>query len=265
MADLQPLWISVTGRDTCGLRLAGAPEVGLPIVLVHGLACSSEVYRPLLACMAARTFRREAVSLDMPGYGRTPGPADALDIAALAAWYDAAMTALEIPQAHLVGHSMGCQVALALARRAPSRVASVTLIGPTTGGEGQRRGRYALGLLADSLFESWQYNRTLMRMTRQMGVRRYIQTVPAMLRDRPLSLAAEVRCPALIVRGTRDRIVPASVVRRLAAALPQGRAVEVPGVAHAVQFDRPDAFLGELLPFMAEVEAAAHGIDVHGE
>ena len=52
-------------------------------------------------------------------------------------------------------------------------------------------------------------------MTRQMGLRRYIHTVPAMLRDRPISQADQVRCPVLIVRGTRDAIVPARVARRL--------------------------------------------------
>lgn len=257
MPEIPAIELTVEQYATRGLRLPGAPEVGLPIVMIHGLACSSEVYRPLLACLAERTFRREAVAVDMPGYGRATSPPRALDIAALAAWMDAALAALEIPRAHLVGHSMGCQVALALARRAPARVASATLIGPTTGADGQSFARYMLGLAADGLFESWAYNRTLLRMTRQMGARRYAQTVPAMLRDRPIARADEVRCPVLIVRGRRDMIVPGRVVRRLAAALPRGRSVEVPGVAHAVQFDRPDAFVAELLPLLAEVEAVA--------
>jgi 2-hydroxy-6-oxonona-2,4-dienedioate hydrolase len=255
--EIPAIELTVEQYATRGLRVPGAPEVGLPIATIHGLACSSEVYRPLLVCLAGRTFRREAVAVDMPGYGRATSPPRALDVAALAAWMDAALAALEIPRAHLVGHSMGCQVALALAREAPARVASATLIGPTTGRDGQGFPRYALGLMADALFESWAYNRTLARMTRQMGVRRYVQTVPAMLRDRPIARAGEVRCPVLVVRGTRDRIVSARVARRLVAALPRGRLVEVPGVAHAVQFDRPDAFVAELLPFLAEVEAGA--------
>lgn len=251
----QHLRLTVADHAAHGLHLGGAPEVGLPILLVHGLACSSQVWAPLLAHMAERTFRREAIALDMPGYGRTPGPHHALDIDELAAWNLAALAARGHARVHVVGHSMGCQVAFAMARADPARVASVTLVGPTTGAEGQRLGRYALGLCADALFESWAYNRTLLRMTRQMGLRRYIHTVPAMLRDRPISQADQVRCPVLIVRGTRDAIVPARVARRLANALPRGRCRQVPQVAHAVQFDRPAAFLHELLPFLAEVEA----------
>jgi len=215
------------------------------------------VFGPLLARLATRTFRREAVALDIPGYGHTPSDRGTLDIEELARWSAAAMTVLGIGRAHVVGHSMGCQVALALARMAPERVASATLIGPTTGAEGQGLVRYAAGLLADSLFESWAYNRTLLRMARQMGVRRYLRTVPCMLRDRPLALADQVRCPVLIVRGTRDRIVTMRAVLRLAAALPDGRVAHVPGVAHAVQYDQPEAFIATLLPFLLDTEAAA--------
>ena len=256
MDQAQPLRITVAGREARGLRLAGAPEVGLPVALVHGIACSSEVFTPLLARLATRTFRREVVALDMPGYGHTPGARGALDIEELARWYADALAVLGLGRVHVVGHSLGCQVALALARMAPERVGSATLIGPTTGAEGQGLARYAAGLVADSLFESWAYNLTLLRMARQMGVRRYVRTVPCMLRDRPLTRAAEVRCPVLIVRGTRDRIVPARVVRRLAAALPDGRVAHVPGVAHAVQFDQPEAFIAALLPFLSGAEVA---------
>lgn len=255
MFDLQELRIIVGDVVARGLGHAGAPAAGLPLMLIHGLACSSEVWAPMLARTAERPCGRETIALDMPGYGRTPGPKHGLGIAELAAWNLAVLAGQGHARVHVVGHSMGCQVALAMARAEPERVASATLIGPTTGAEGQGAGRYALGLAADALFESWAYNRTLLRMWRQMGARRYVRTLPSMLRDRPISRAAEVRCPVLIVRGGRDAIVPNRVVRRLAAALPYGRRAEIPRGAHAVQFDCPDALLRELLPFLGEVEA----------
>lgn len=114
-----------------------------------------------------------------------------------------------------------------------------------------------VGLAMDSLGESMRYNITLLRMWSQMGLRRYFVTVPYMLRDTPISLASRVRCPVLVVRGTRDYIVPARAAGRLAAALPAGRYVEVPKVAHAVQFDRPEEFTELLLPFVGAAEAAS--------
>lgn len=253
MDGAQELEIVVAGRSVHGVRRAGGPEAGLPLVLVHGLACSSAVYGPLLRHLAVREPGREAVALDMPGYGGSRA-GWTLDIPELADWYAEALTVLGIERAHVVGHSMGCQVALALARRAPGRVASVTLIGPTTGSEGQRLARYAVGLALDAVFESPRYNLTLLRMWSQMRLRRYFATVPFMLRDRPIALASQVRCPVLVVRGQRDCIVPARAVRRLVAALPEGRWVEVPAVAHAVQFDRPEQFGDLLLPFVARAE-----------
>lgn len=141
MDATQELEVMVAGRAVHGVRREGGPEAGLPLVLMHGLACSSAVYGPLLEKLARRDPGREAVALDMPGYGGSRA-GRTLDIEALARWYAEALTAVGVARGHVVGHSMGCQVALALARLAPERVASVTVIGPTTGREGQGLARY---------------------------------------------------------------------------------------------------------------------------
>ncbi|PCC71570.1 Pimeloyl-ACP methyl ester carboxylesterase [Nannocystis exedens] len=250
--------ISVHGRATRYRRIEPAAG-GPPLLLVHGLACSSDAFLPTLAHLAESPRGGLVLAADMPGYGESAGPRRALGIAELGEWQARFLDAVDVERAHVVGNSMGCQVALALARRFPERAASLTLIGPTTGDELQSLPRYALGLLADSLFESVAYNLTLLRMAAQMGVRRYVATVAAMLRDRPLARAQEVRCPVLVLRGRRDRIVPDRVAEQLAAALPDGRLVRVPRVAHALQFDRPAALCELLSAFVAEVEDAEAG------
>ena len=70
-----------------------------------------------------------------------------------------------------------------------------------------------------------------------------------MLCDRPIALAEQVQCPALVIRGTRDMIIPDRAAARLAAALPRGRIVRVPRAAHAAQFSRPAEVCAELLRF----------------
>lgn len=230
-------WISVAGRTTRYRRLEAAAG-GLPIVLVHGIACSSAAYGPVLAHLAG--LRHELVlAPDMPGYGRSRGPRRALGVCELGAWLAEFFDAVGVEQAHVVGHSMGCQVALALARQHPRRVASVALIGPTTGDHGQSLLRYGLGLLGDSVVETPGWNLTLLHMWRQMGLRRYAATLRTMLRDHPIALAQQVRCPSLVIRGTRDAIIPDRVAVRLAAALPGGQIVRIPRAAHAAQFSRP--------------------------
>ena len=219
MDAAQELEVVVAGRRVHGVRRVGTPEAGLPLVLMHGLACSCAVYGPLFKCLAAREPSREAVALDMPGYGGSRA-GRTLDIAALAAWYAEALTAVGVARGHLVGHSMGCQVALALARRAPGRVASVTLIGPTTGSEGQRLARYAVGLALDAVFESPRYNLTLLRMWSQMRLRRYFATVPFMLRPSTMPMMKAVN---IIAKPDSDAAVPAlSGNGLIAPAWPQG-------------------------------------------
>lgn len=246
------LWLSVDGRRTRVQRLA--PSTGrLPIVLVHGIACSSEAFAPTLGHLAG-VEGGLVLAPDMPGYGLSEGPRRALGIAELGAWVARCLDVVGVERVHVVGNSMGCQVALALARQFPARVAAVALVGPTTGDEAQSLPRYALGLVADALFESRAYNLTLMRMALQMGARRYVATLRAMLGDHPIARAAEVRCPVLVIRGTRDLIIADAVAAHLAASLPAGRIVRVPRAAHAIQFDHPAALCAVMLPFFAAVE-----------
>src|SRR5262249_9204039 len=69
-------------------------------------------------------------ALDLPGHGQSYKALHQPSISALADLVRAFMNSLEIGAAHLVGHSMGGAVALALASSSPKHVKSVTLIAP---------------------------------------------------------------------------------------------------------------------------------------
>ncbi|MDC0716638.1 alpha/beta fold hydrolase [Nannocystis bainbridge] len=247
---------SVAGRSTRYRQIE--PTAGdRPLLLVHGLACSSDAFLPTLEHLAEAPRGGLVLAADMPGYGESEGPRQALGMASLGEWQARFLDAVAVERAHVVANSMGCQVALALARQFPERVASLTLIGPTTGDQLESPLRYALGLVADSVFESAAYNLTLMRMTAQMGARRYLASAREMLRDHPIALAQSVQCPVLVLRGRRDWIIPDRVAMRLAEALPRGQFSHVSRVAHAIQFDRPVELCERLSAFIAEVEASS--------
>jgi pimeloyl-ACP methyl ester carboxylesterase len=59
-----------------------------------------------------------------------------------------------------------------------------------------------------------------------------------------------VAAPVLVVRGTRDRIVPQAWAERAARLLPRGRLAVIPGAAHAVNFSYPREFKAAMLPFL---------------
>ena len=240
---------AVTVRRLEAALPAAAPV--LPVVLLHGLGCSSDAWRPMLEVLAARRVPFPVYVPDMPGFGCSPGPKKALNIVELADWLDRLLETLAIPQAHFAGNSLGGQVLLALARRHPARIGRLVLVGSTVGGDYISLGRYAAGLVLDGLQEPPLYTAVLTRMYAQMGLRRYLATTRAMLADEPLRHAEEIQTPCLVLRGTRDGIIPDPVARRLAASLPNGQFRRLAGTAHAMQFTRPREFTEVALSFWA--------------
>ena len=102
-----------------------------PLVFVHGFACSLEDWRAQL-----EHFRRShrVVACDLRGHGKTPGEAPECSIEHYGGDVAALLATLEIAQAVLIGHSMGCRVVLEANRLAPERVAGLVLI------DGSRQG-----------------------------------------------------------------------------------------------------------------------------
>jgi pimeloyl-ACP methyl ester carboxylesterase len=89
---------------------------GDPVVLLHGMGSHAGVWRPVVPLLAER---REVVTVDLPGFGDSPGgPADVPGIAD-ALERELAEAGIERP--HLVGNSMGGWVSLELARRGGAR------------------------------------------------------------------------------------------------------------------------------------------------
>lgn len=262
----------MTATDTSpSLRIDGCPvctrllapsvparhDPGLPLLLLHGLGCSGDAWKPVLDTLSSDGCAQTVASPDLPGYGHSECSQGVLDMDALGDWTADFLDRLGLARVHVAGHSMGCQVALALARRHPDRVASLVLVGPTSGRRLVPLWRYATGLALDGFAEPARYNIVLARMYTQMGLFRYFATVRRMMQDDPFALASDIRVPALILRGARDYVVPSLAARALAAALPRGRYTEVPHAAHAAQFDNPSRFLDIALPFWQASALAA--------
>lgn len=226
-----------------------------PLILLHGLGCSVEAWAPTLRRLAQRGFDRPVYAVDMPGFGRSQGPRPALDIPELADWTVRLMDLLGVPRAHIGGNSLGCQVALAVARQRPERAASLILAGAATGGDVVPLWEMMLGLLRDGILEPGLYDGSLARMYSQTGPRRYFETVAKMREDHPIREAGAVSSPCLIVRGTRDAAVPEWASRILANALPHNAFRYIKGSPHAVQYAAPGPFTDLAVAFLERVEA----------
>src|SRR5436190_22416974 len=92
---------------------------------------------------------------------------------------------------------------------------------------------------------------------RDAGVGRVIATFRHAVRDRIEDKLPRLDVPALVVRGTRDPIVPQRWAHEAARLLPQGRLVVVPGGAHTMTFTSPDALAAVVLDFLRTTRGRA--------
>src|SRR5690242_6283378 len=84
-----------------------------PVVFVHGFACAHSDWDAQVAHLSPR---HQTIAVDLRGHGVSPGTAEECTIARLGADVSDVMAYLDLPPAVIVGHSMGCRVAVEAAR-----------------------------------------------------------------------------------------------------------------------------------------------------
>ena len=96
-----------------------------PLVFVHGFACAHTDWDAQVAHFSPR---HRCIAVDLRGHGASPG--DAMDCSMERFGADVAnvLAARDVQRAVLLGHSMGCRVAVEAALQAPDRVAGVVLV-----------------------------------------------------------------------------------------------------------------------------------------
>ena len=226
-------------------RAAGGP----PVVLVHGLVVSGRYMVPLLDELA----RSHAVyAPDLPGFGRSEGPAHALDVVGLADALAAWMRASGLGGAALVGNSMGCQVITELVLRHPGLAGRVVLQGPTMDPCARSAPRQMWRLLLDTAREPPSLVAIEGLGLLRAGVRRSWRTLRHALDDPIEERLPRVRVPALVVHGSRDRISPRYWAEEVARLLPNGQLVILPGAAHAANYAAAAGVARAIRAFLAD-------------
>jgi len=199
-------WSVVSYEAAGGIRLAGAffppPSPERPVLLYfHGNAEAAAHNLPLADALRASGLG--VFLAEYRGYGGLGGSPSEEGLYADAEAALAELGRLGVPSGRvvLVGRSLGSGVAVELGTR--HRVAAVVLVSAYTSIVDM--GRTVAGPLA-----------------------------PFFVRDRfdSLSKIGRVPAPVVLVHGTRDDVVPVSMGRRLAAARPDARWVEVPDATH---------------------------------
>src|SRR5258706_7656027 len=98
---------------------------GAPLLLLHGYAETSLMWRPLMPALAERFT---VIAPDLPGIGESAIPAEGLDMKAAAVRIHALMSSLGFQKAEVVGHDIGLMVAYAYAAMYPSETTKLVVM-----------------------------------------------------------------------------------------------------------------------------------------
>jgi pyruvate dehydrogenase E2 component (dihydrolipoamide acetyltransferase) len=98
---------------------------GTPIVMIHGFASDATSWAP----METHLKHRPLIRIDLPGHGKSP-KLRIDSFADLVREVRRAFDDLGLEAAHLVGHSLGAAISIALADTRAKRLSSLTLIAP---------------------------------------------------------------------------------------------------------------------------------------
>jgi len=241
------------------------------VVLLHGWGSSGGVWKELAAVLAPHY---QLHTPDLPGYGATPGcvPYTLESVAA-------AVAGTAPTRCHVVGWSLGGQLALAWARRAPRQVDRLVLISVSPSFVQRADWPHAvtqdllLGFSAElatdreSTFRRFaalqaqgdDNARDVARKLRAAFTVRGEADGAALAGGLQILLETDLRAGldsirqfVLVLQGDRDSLVPAAVGVHLNRRLPNARAAVVRGTAHAPFLSKPQEVAAALDEFFNE-------------
>ena len=253
-------------------RITEAP----PLVFLHGLGGSRTSWETTLPHLIDR---HQVIAIDLPGHGRssTAPPAETdYSVAGLAQAVAAALGALGISSAVLIGHSLGGATALRVALDRPRLVAGLVLVasaglGPEINDElienvQSRPSRDQARRLLQLFFHNQRY--VLDAAVGEIHTSRLNPATNAAVQavasasfahaGQQIGLAhrlGEVRPPTLIVWGAEDRVIPRAHAFSAALTIPDAWLKVMPGVGHVPHIEDAPGFARAIGRFARAIDA----------
>jgi 3-oxoadipate enol-lactonase/4-carboxymuconolactone decarboxylase len=243
------------------------------VVFLGGLGTTRTGWDPQLVALAG-DYR--CAAWDPPGYGLSPAPAQPLTYALLADAVAAFIAALGAAEAHVVGLSMGGQIALHTALCHPQRVRSLALLDTSaafglngTDPEEWKRLRLAAldagetpASIAEPVMRSIMAPGvsdgavaaavSSMQRISAAGLRAAIELLPSHDVQHRLG---DIRAPTIVIVGEHDEETPLSYAELLAEGIPGAQLEIIAGSGHIPNLEAPEPVTAALRAHLAAVEA----------
>jgi pimeloyl-ACP methyl ester carboxylesterase len=266
---------------------------GPPILLIHGVAGSSDQWEPVMELLADRFT---LLAPDLLGHGRSAKPRGDYSLGAYAAGLRDLTVALGIRSATVVGHSLGGGIALQFAYQFPERTERLALV--SSGGLGREvhfllraatlpGSELVLPLISNNRIRTAgtavsaglgrlglrtgpdiaEFARGYATLADGDSRSAFLHTLRAVIdpggqrvnaTDR-LYLAEDM--PSLIVWGRRDPIIPVSHAGNAHRGMPGSRLEVFDDAGHFPQLDEPVRFARTLADFVETTEPARSDAD----
>jgi non-heme chloroperoxidase len=244
---------------------------GRPVVFVHGLLMSGDMWQHQMLHLTANGFR--AVACDRRGHGRSDDPGTGYEFDTLAGDLAALLDRLDLTDVTLVGHSMGgSEIARYLSSHGSQRISQIVLISSTA--PKLNVAPEAEGALLDQLRASygrWVAENAALsfgdglpgcvipQLEKERTVRDWMgvslqAAVACMTANLAADFIAELRkitVPALVLHGDHDVFAPLETCGRQSAALiPDSRLVVYVNAAHLPHLSHRERLNADLLSFV---------------
>ena len=252
---------------------AGDPALP-PLVFLHGIGGAARAWRGQLDFFKGR-YR--TIAWDMPGYGGS-APLPTVSIAALASALQDFLQQVGATKPILVGHSIGGMIVQQLLSKNPG-IASAIVLAQTSPAFGKPDGDWQksfidarlgpldrgekLASLAPSLVKElvgddpdvsgMDLGRDCMAAVPEAT---YRATMLALMGFDLRSALKDIAAPTLLLSGSKDNNAPAPMMAKMATYVPSATYVELEGVGHLANLERPGAFNAALDQFLKANMAA---------
>ena len=245
---------------------------GPTLVLLHAFPLDREMWRPQLAALAGTA---RVLAVDLPGFGKTPLPAEPWSVDSAADAVAGLLDVLGLTGRVVVGGlSMGGYVAMAFARRLADRLAGLILADTRAepdddAAKGNREKMIATAkkdgaaavveamlpkLLSDATRTG---SPAVVENVRAIGTRQTAEGVAAglaALRDRPDAGPGldQLSVPVLVIVGEHDAVTPPTLASAMAGRVYGSEQVTIPNAGHLSNLENPEAFNAAVARFLAE-------------
>lgn len=227
---------------------------GRPLVLLHGYPLNRRIWQAVALQLAAHF---DVIVPDLRGFGRSTAHQSVENISDFAADTVGLLDTLDLPGAHLVGHSMGGYIALALTSMFPDRVLGLGLVSSQTLSDADDRKEVRLKAAIE--IEETGTDGVAKSMSVQLAasaeLRASLHTMIAVQHPHALSCAQRAMAMRLdqslvakhkgdqlmILHGDVDQLIPVSRARELHVLCPSAQYVELAGVGHLPMMEVPEA------------------------